>query len=1082
MKHHLKMLCFGTVYFLSLHTVGAQVDARMLRSPDVSATQISFIYAGDIWVVPKEGGTARNLSSPPGEEISPRFSPDGSKIAYTAMYDGNPEIYVIPAMGGSPKRITYHPMRERVVDWYADGRHLLIASSRESGRQRYSQFYRISAEGGLAEKLPVPYGEFGSLSPDSKELAYTPERGAALNWKRYRGGFASDIWIFNLGSLDAKRITDDPASEAYPMWHGDRIYFLSDRGQEKRQNIWAYNTVDGSVRQVTEFNEFDIYDPSVGPSDMVFRAGSKLYRMDLESEVPEEVRINLATDLSSIQPRLKKVSGLIQSWQVSPDGNRALFEARGDVFTVPAEHGYILNLTQTPGIAERYPAWSPDGRCVAYWSDRSGEYELYVRPGDGSGGEEKLTGLGAGFRYNLFWSPDSKMLAFIDNTQQIRIYSMADKKLTRVDYCPFMGHPQMNSFRLSWSANSEWLAYDKQVPNRNSAIFLYHVEDKKIRQVTSGYYEDFQPAFDPEGKYLYFLTNRSFRALYSDLDDTWVYPNATRIAAAPLRSDVDSPLAERNDEVKVSKEEEEKGAKAEKAEKEKPGTKPLLIETDSLELRVIILPPEAGNYNHLSAAEGQVIYVRYPRSGSGDQSPSLRTWILKDREEKTILEEARSYEVTADGKKLMVYQGGSYGIIDCKPGQKIEHKLRTGEIEAMVDPRAEWHQVFADVWRKYRDYYYDKSMHGVDWKAVRERYEPLIEQCLTRWDLTVVLEEMIGELNSSHTYVYDPSPENPPSQRFGMLGVDWKLENGAFRIAHIVDGGKWDSEERSPLMVSGVKAREGDYVLAVNGIPLDTGKEPWASFQGLSDRTVELTVNDKPTAEGSWKVIVKTMDDETRLRNLEWMEQNRKYVDKKSGGRVGYIYMPNTSGQGQEQLVRQLYAQMDRDAILIDERFNSGGQLSDRFLELLMRPRIGYIYFRNGDMESWPSRANFGPKAMLINGWSGSGGDALPFGFKILGAGPIVGTRTMGALIGPATGHSTIDGGGHTVPAGRIIGRDGRWFSEGHGVDPDYVVLADPARLARGIDPQIDRAVELLLDELEKNPPVKLNHPPFEKR
>jgi tricorn protease len=430
----------------------------------------------------------------------------------------------------------------------------------------------------------------------------------------------------------------------------------------------------------------------------------------------------------------------------------------------------------------------------------------------------------------------------------------------------------------------------------------------------------------------------------------------------------------------------------------------------------------------------------------------------------------------------MVDQGGSYGIIDCKPGQKIEHKLRTGEMEAMVDPRAEWHQVFADVWRKYRDYYYDKSMHGVDWKAVREQYEPLIEQCLTRWDLTVVLEEMIGELNSSHTYVYGPSPENLPSQRFGMLGVDWKLENGAFRIAHIVDGGKWDSEERSPLMVSGVKAREGDYVLAVNGIPLDTGKEPWASFQGLSDRTVELSVNDRPTAEGSWKVIVKTMDDETRLRNLEWMEQNRKYVDEKSGGRVGYIYMPNTSGQGQEQLVRQLYAQMDRDAILIDERFNSGGQLSDRFLELLMRPRIGYIYFRNGDMESWPSRANFGPKAMLINGWSGSGGDALPFGFKILGAGPIVGTRTMGALIGPATGHSTIDGGGHTVPAGRIIGRDGRWFSEGHGVDPDFVVLADPARLARGVDPQIDRAVELLLDELEKNPPVKLNHPPFEKR
>ena len=1103
MKNLIRILCVSTFYVFLSHLAGAQVDARMLRQPDVSASHITFVYAGDIWVVDKEGGEARNLSSPLGEEISPKFSPDGSKIAFRAMYHGNPEVYVIPSLGGSPERITYHPMAENVVDWYPDSENLLISSSRESGRQRYSQFFRIPAGGGLADKLPVPYGEKGSLSGDMQQLAYTSERGARRNWKRYQGGYAPDIWIFNLGTLDSEKITDNPATDAEPMWHGDMIYFLSDRGEEKRLNIWIYNTADKSIRQVTRFADFDIHHPSIGPEDIVFQAGGKLYRMDLASEQPEEVSITLSSDLASIQPRLAKVSDFIQSWQVGPDGKRALFEARGDVFTVPAEHGYIRNLTRTPGIAERFPAWSPDGRHVAYWSDRSGEYELCIRAGDGSGEEEQLTNLGAGFRYNIHWSPDSKMLVFMDNTQQFYIYEPDKKKSTKVDFCPHLAYYGMQNFRPSWSSDSKWLVYSKQVANRNLAIFLYHVEDGTIHQVTSGYYHDFMPVFDPEGKYLYFLTNRSFRAIYSDLDQTWIYPNATQIAVTSLRCDIPSPLAEKNDEVVVKEEKDDENgpddkesgdSKNKKGKDKKDGEKdsekddksddkePLIIETENLESRVIILPPEAGNYSNLNAVEGQILYTRYPRSGAGEDKTSIKTWMFKDREEKTIIEDAGSYKLSADGKKILVAQKGGYGIVDPKPGQKIETMLRTGEMETWIDPRAEWHQILADVWRKYRDFYYDENMHGVDWKAVREQYEPLIEQSLTRWDLNWILEEMVGELNSSHTYIWGSSTESPRSQRFGMLGVDWKLENGAFRISHIADGGDWDSELRSPLMVTGVEVKEGDYVLAVNGIPLDTGKEPWASFQGLENRTVELTVNDKPELEDSRKVIIKTMSNENRLRNLEWMEKNRKYVEEKSGGRVGYIYMPNTSGQGQVQLIRQLYAQMDKDAILIDERFNSGGQLSDRFLELLLRPRIGYIYSRNGNLEDWPVRGHFGPKAMLINGWSGSGGDALPFGFKILEAGPIVGTRTSGALIGPATGHSTIDGGGHTVPGGRIMGRHGKWFNEGHGVDPDYMVINDPSSLARGTDLQMDKAIELLLEELEKNPPVRMKHPPFEER
>jgi tricorn protease len=801
--------------------------------------------------------------------------------------------------------------------------------------------------------------------------------------------------------------------------------------------------------------------------------------------------VSLSTDLASIRPQLKKVTDNIQYWNISPDGKRALFEARGNVFTVPAEHGYIRNLTRTSGIAERYPAWSPDGKHVAYWSDRSGEYELCLVPGDGSGEEKMLTKLGAGFRYQLYWSPDSKKLVFMDNTQTFRIYDVEKDKITDVDRIPYLAHWSMAAFRVSWSDDSEWLAYSKELANRNAAIFLYCLKDQAIQQVTSGYYDDSQPVFDPEGKYLYFLTNRSFNPLYSDLDQTWIYPNATQIVAASLRDTITSPLAARNDEVQVKEKKEDKAKDDEKAEEDdqqdkkgkgKDNKEPLAIDLDGFESRVVVLPMKAGNYNNLNAIKGQVLFTRYPRSGTSDDKPAVVTYILKDREEKTIIEDVGTYRLSADRKKIMVAQRGSYGIIDPKPNQKIETKLRTNELEAMIDPRAEWHQILTEIWRKYRDYFYDEHMHQVDWQAVREKYDPLVDQCLTRWDLNVVLNEMVGELNASHTYIFGPPHERPPSQRFGMLGVNWKQENGAFRLEHIVDGGDWDSELRSPLGVTGIKVKEGDYVLAVNGIPLDTNKEPWAAFQGLADRTVELTVNETPSMEGSRKVIVKTMSSETRLRNLEWMDINRKYVDEKSGGKIGYVYMPNTSTLGQLQLVRQFYAQLDKEGIIIDERFNSGGQLSDRFLELITRPKIGYIYSRNGDLENWPAKANFGPKAMLINGASGSGGDALPWAFKELKAGPLVGTRTMGALIGPATGHTVIDGGGHTVPHGRLMYNDGRWFDEGHGVEPTHKVVADPTKLAKGMDPQMDKAIELVLVELKEHPPVKITRPAFQKR
>ncbi|KPK07547.1 MAG: hypothetical protein AMS20_02620, partial [Gemmatimonas sp. SG8_28] len=528
--------------------VAAQIDARMFRYPDVSATHIAFTYANDIWVVPKAGGSAVRLSSPPGEETFPRFSPDGSQIAYSANYDGNTDVYVVPAMGGAPVRITHHPMTDRLVDWHPDGSHVLFASSRESGRQRYNQFFLAPASGGLPTSLPVPYGEFGQLSPDGRTLAYTPKARDFRTWKRYRGGWAPDIWLFDLTDSTATNITDSPANDGQPMWHGTTLYFLSDRGPEQRANIWAYDATSGAMRQVTEFSDFDITFPSTGPDDLVFQAGGRLYRIELPTEQMVEVPVTVVTDRSTLRPRAEKVASLMQSGGVSPTGKRAVFEARGEVFTVPAEHGPVLNLTRSSGVAERYPSWSPDGKLLAYWSDRSGEYELYVRPADGTGAERKLTALGAGYRYAAHWSPDSKQLAFVDEAMRFRIYDLERDRLAEIDQSGiWMSHGQLAGTSFHWSGDGRWVTYSRPTTSGNPAVFLYDTDEGTLHQVTAGYFADMRPVFDPAGRYLYFLSNRNFAPVYSDFDNSWTYPNATEIVAVPLRADVPSPLAQRND-------------------------------------------------------------------------------------------------------------------------------------------------------------------------------------------------------------------------------------------------------------------------------------------------------------------------------------------------------------------------------------------------------------------------------------------------------------------------------------------------------------------------------------------------------
>ena len=1080
----------------------ARVDAAMLRHPDVSATRIAFVYAGDIWIVPREGGEARRLSSPPGEEAFPRFSPDGEWIAFSGNYDGNTDVYVLPTLGGEPRRLTYHPLADRLVDWLPAGEELLFASPRESGSPAFNQFYRVASEGGMPAKLPLAFAELGALASDGRTLAFQMLDRASATWKRYRGGMAPDILLFDLESSTYENLTRHEANDSHPMWHGETLYFLSDRDESMRSNLFAYEVASRAVRQVTTFADFDVRFPAIGPTDIVFELGGRLRLLDLASERHHEVEVQVVTDRATLRPSVKKVMDLVAGAGISPTGQRVVIEARGDVFTVPAEHGIVRNLTRSSGVAERYPAWSPDGRSIAYFSDRGGEYELTIRPADGSGEEEVLSSFGPGFRYRLFWSPDSRRLAFIDQKLVIRVFDLEARSAREVDTAPWLTHGGLQAFRPSWSADSRWLAYSRSVDNQQTAIFLFDTTSDESHQVTSGYYADSAPVFDPDGKYLYFRTGRTFAPIYSDIDGSWIYANTTNLAAVPLRRDVPFPLAPRNDEEGGDEEAESDAAESSGKDEAKTGQpaqagrggagndaegesaaapQPVEIDLAGFESRVQLLPVSAGRYGDLQAVSGKVVYHRGARTGDADEAPSpVLFYDLEKRQEETIIADADHFAVSADGKKMLIEKDRAFAIVDVAPDQKLDQRLRTDELESRVDPAAEWRQIFDDTWRLMRDYFYDPGMHGVDWVAMREHYGALLDDAVTRWDLDYLLGELIGELNVSHSYRFGGDAEQAARRGVGLLGADFELADGAYRIARVLEGGPWDSEARSPLALAGVEA--GEYLLAVNGVAIDVGRDPWAALQGLAEQTVALTVNRQATLEGSRDVLVETLASERRLRGLAWIEANRRRVDEASDGRVGYVYVPNTGRSGQSELVRQFRAQVHKDGLIIDERFNGGGQYPDRFIELLNRRRTGYIGLRDTRPVPVDPMSRTGAQVMLINAWAGSGGDLLPYLFKEAGLGPLIGTRTWGGLVGVSGAPRLIDGGFVTTPNLALYGLDGEWLIEGHGTEPDIEVVEDLSLMARGRDPQLERAIEEVLRLLSAQPPVFVDPPPFDDR
>ena len=1072
----MKKITVGFILMLFIGSLQAQIDAGLFRFPDVSQTQIVFSYANDLWIMPKEGGMAVKLSSPAGIESFPKFSPDGKSIAFSGNYDGNTDIYLIATTGGVPFRITHHGMPDRVVDWTPDGQKVLFASGRESEKERFNQLYTISIKGGPTEKLPLAFGEFASYSPDGKQLALVFRSEVFRTWKRYRGGDVADIYIFNLTDNSSQNISSQVnAGEELPMWNGNSIYFLSDNGPEKRMNLWQYDVTSKNRKQITNFSDYDVHFPSLGPSEIVLEAGGKLYLYQLNDGQLKEVKVSLVSDNASLKPSIEGADKNIQNGYIGRDGNRVLIEARGDIFSLPAEKGFVKNLTQSSGVAERSPAWSPDGKTIAYWSDQSGEYELWVRNVETSSTPRKVTNFGPGFRYDLFWSPDSKKVAFIDKAMKIKIVEVANGTTTDVDSGLRMSHGSLSGFSAGWSPDSRWLTYARDLENYHNAVFIFDYQTKKTTQVTSGYYECYNPIFDSEGKYIYVFTNQSFRPSYSDLDNTFIYANSTQLAAISLKNSSKSLIAPENEMVEVKKEEpatdeKDKGKKTskDKPEEKKPDTTPVEIDFNSIENRLEILPLAGGNYGTLSSVKGKIIYMKYPATGA-DAKPGIKFYDIEKREEKTILEDARNYMLSADGKKILAVKPGTWTVVKAEENQKFDKPLRISEMEALVDPAKEWKQIFMDTWRMERDYFYDAVMHGVNWNEMKDRYLKMLAGAITREDVNFVLGEMIAELNASHTYRGGGDEEQVSRKNVGYLGVNWQAEGDFYKIKKIIKAASWDAEVRSPLDLPGVEVKEGNYILAVNGIPISTKQEPTAFFQGLGEKTVELTYNTTPSMTGAKTAVIKTLENEARLRHLAWIEANRKRVDEATNGDVGYIYVRSTGVDGQNELIRQFNAQWDKKALIIDERFNNGGQIPDRFIEMLNREPLAFWAIRDGKTWPWPPFAHFGPKVMLINGWSGSGGDAFPDYFKKRKLGPLIGARTWGGLIGISGVPPLIDGGGITVPTFRMYNPDGTWFKEGHGVDPDIEVQEDLTSLSKGVDTQLERAIVEIKNILQKN-------------
>jgi tricorn protease len=1082
----------------------------LLHHPTISATQIVFVYAGDLWSVPRAGGVATRLTAGVGTASLPVFSPDGSEIAFTGEYDGNADVYVIAASGGTPRRLTYHPAADNVIGWTRDGKSVLFASERNS-YSFFNRLYTVSRDGGFPTELPLPGGAEGSYSPDGKEIAYVPLDHAFEIWKRYRGGRSSKVWIAKLADSSVTAIPRENTNDFNPMWVDERVFFISDRAGA--MSLFSYDTKTKSVAVALKNDGLDFKYASAGPGAIAIEQFGAIWLYDLKSGAAHKVEIRISGDLPQLRTRYENVGNRIRNADISPTGLRAVFEARGEILTVPAERGDIRNLTNTPGADERYPAWSPDGKSIAYFSDQSGEEQLYVKNQNGQGDAQKIDlGTPGSFFFFPTWSPDSKKIAYTDKRLNLWYVDLEKKTPVKVFHDRFTGPEQI--FKAAWSPDSKWLAYTGQEVSHMRSVWLYSLETGKSERVTDAMSDSVSPVFDKSGKYLYFLSSTDAGPTKDTSMLSYDRPVTSNVYVVVLRKDLPSPLAPLSDEEGEGKADAAKtDAKAGGAEKEKEKDKPpvvVKVDFEKIGQRILAMPIPARNYTELIAGkEGVLFLVEGPLVAplNGPDTLSAHRFELKTRRTDRLVENILAFYVSADGEKLLYRHAGppqpgggaaaqawSIAPLPAAPlpgapgasggaggGNPAGAKnLNLAAMEVRIEPMVEWKELYHEAFRLERDFFYDANFHGLDLAGTEKKFAAYLPGVGSRDDLNYIFKETMGELTVGHLFVR--GGEGPEMKRIpvGLLGADYKIENGRYRFARVYDGENWNPQLHAPLTQPGVNVVEGEYLLAVNGKEVRGSDEVYSFFEETAGKSTLLRVGPSADGSGAREVSVVPVESEMGLRELAWVEGNRRKVEQLSNGKLAYIYLPDTASGGYTYFNRYFFSQAGKDGAVVDERFNGGGTNTDYILDYLRRTLMNYRTTRDGEDMTTPVSLIRGPKAMIINEYAGSGGDAMPWHFRQAKVGTLVGKRTWGGLVGFfGPGESLMDGGTVTAPSRGFWTPNNDWEVENHGIAPDVEVEQDPKLVREGHDPQLERTVELLLADLEKNPLPKYKKPAY---
>jgi tricorn protease len=1117
MKSSMLLVILAASASTALAAAGA---VHLVQKPAMNQTEIVFSYAGDLWRVNREGGLAARLTSGPGFETEAAFSPDGKALAFTGEYDGNVDVFTMPATGGVPKRVTYHPDADRVAGWTPDGKKIVFRSNRQS-QSRYTQLYTVSPEGGLADVLPLPMACMGAWSPDGKRMVYAPLDGGqfapAFNsyvaWKRYRGGEASYLWIVNFADLTTVKVPRTDSNDIYPMWIGDKIYFLSDRNGP--MTLFQYDPASRQVKELIKNPGKDIVSASAGPGGIVYEQFGAIHIYDIASGKEHAVPIEITSDLTEVRPHFQNVSRELRGAAISPTGVRAVFEAHGEILTVPAEKGDVRNLTNTPGVMERTPVWSPDGKSIAWFSDESGEYALHIKPQNGAGETKKIPLAGkSSFYFEPQWSPDSKSMAFNDNQDNLWMVEIASGKMTKIDTDYFY---ELNR-EFNWAPDSKWIAFARFLPNRLRAISIYSVDTGKSVQVTDGMSDARFPAFDRDSQYLYFTASTNYGPTSSGLDMTSDEHEVTRsVYLAVLPNNIASPLGPESDEEGAPHlaggaageasggghgGRGSAGAGGNAAAADTP-PKPVRIDFDKLAQRIVALPLPARAYAALTAGKAGQVYVLEAGVGGsrggfgGGGGLTLSKFDLKTRKTDKLADGVAGFDLSANGDKMLLRMAGGRGagagrgaagppsvpqyvIVSAATAVKAgEGALKLTDLEVNVDPIAEWKQMYHEVWRIERSFFYDPNLHGVNAADSEKAYEKYLDSLSSRADLNYIFHDMLSEMTSGHLR---GSGGNIPAAKTvpgGLLGADYEISNGRYRFKKIYAGESWNPELQAPLSQPGLNVAAGDYLLAVNGQELTGTDDVSRLLENTAGKTAILKIG--PDAEGAKarEITVVPIASELALRHSDWVEANRLKVDQLSGGKLAYVYMPDTGQGGLTSFNRYYFAQVDKQGAVIDERYNAGGQVADYVIEVLNRKLLGWWNPRYGGIYRSPAASILGPKVMIINEMAGAGGDMMPWMFHYTKTGPLVGKRTWGGLIGVSQYPTLMDGGAVTSPNFGFFSPEGQWDVENHGVAPDYEVEMDPKSVHEGHDPQLERAVALALQQLEKSPVPVPHRPAF---